>query len=123
MIVGEPQVRDLVGLTATHPADVPDRVQGVVARAEEATEAGNVALSCQGCNNHKYNKTEGVEPVSGASVTLFHPRRDRRDDHFAWSNDASHVVGLTPNGSRDRGDALSQPRGAGEPSTRLVRRG
>lgn len=24
----------------------------------------NLALSCQGCNNHKYNKTEGVDPIS-----------------------------------------------------------
>lgn len=43
------------------------------------TVADNLALSCQGCNNHKYNKVEGVDPVSGATVPLFHPRRDRWD--------------------------------------------
>jgi len=59
------------------------------------TEEDNLALSCQGCNNHKYNKTEGVDPVSGVTVLLFHPRRDHWTEHFAWSVDASHVVGLT----------------------------
>ena len=24
----------------------------------------NLAYACQGCNNHKYNKTEGLDPVS-----------------------------------------------------------
>ena len=62
------------------------------------TVAGNLALSCQGCNNHKYNKVEGVDPVSGATVPLFHPRRDRWDACFAWSHDATRVIGLTPPG-------------------------
>ncbi len=63
-----------------------------------ATVSGNLALSCQGCNNHKYNKTVGVDPVSGASVALFHPRSGRWDAHFAWSHDAARVIGLTPTG-------------------------
>jgi len=28
------------------------------------TVLANVALSCQGCNNHKYTKTEARDPVS-----------------------------------------------------------
>lgn len=32
------------------------------------TEPENLALSCQGCNNHKYNKTEGYDPVSRQTV-------------------------------------------------------
>jgi hypothetical protein len=63
-----------------------------------ATVEDNLALSCQGCNNHKYNKTEGVDPVSGASVALFHPRSDRWDAHFAWSHDTTQLLGLTPKG-------------------------
>jgi 5-methylcytosine-specific restriction endonuclease McrA len=38
------------------------------------TELENLALSCQGCNNHKYNKIEGYDPVSRQFVPLFHPR-------------------------------------------------
>lgn len=36
----------------------------------------NLALACQGCNNHKYNHTETVDPVSGLIVPLYNPRRD-----------------------------------------------
>ena len=66
-------------------------------RGGDSIEA-NLALSCQGCNNHKYNKTEGVDPISGATVALFHPRSDQWSAHFAWSHDATHVLGLTPTG-------------------------
>ncbi|NEO85320.1 MAG: hypothetical protein F6J87_13885 [Spirulina sp. SIO3F2] len=55
----------------------------------------NLALSCQGCNSHKYNKTEGVAPVSHQAVRLFHPRRDDWAVHFSWSDDYTMVIGLT----------------------------
>ncbi len=28
------------------------------------TTSNNLALSCQGCNNHKYTKTEGYDPYA-----------------------------------------------------------
>lgn len=31
----------------------------------------NLALSCQGCNNHKYNKLEAKDPVSGQKRCFF----------------------------------------------------
>ncbi|HLG16467.1 MAG TPA: HNH endonuclease signature motif containing protein [Blastocatellia bacterium] len=58
----------------------------------------NLALSCQGCNGHKYTKQKSPDPVTGDVVALFHPRRQRWRDHFAWSVDASLIVGLTPVG-------------------------
>jgi hypothetical protein len=58
----------------------------------------NLALSCQGCNNHKYDRTAGRDPVSGREVRLFHPRRDQWADHFAWADDGARVLGLTPTG-------------------------
>src|SRR5207253_9883496 len=54
--------------------------------------ATNLALSCQGCNNHKYNRTKAPDPVSGASLPLFHPRRHRWADHFAWSEGATRIL-------------------------------
>ena len=62
------------------------------------TAADNLALACQGCNNHKYTKTEAPDPATNAMVPLYHPRRDRWSDHFAWSEDATIVIGLTPMG-------------------------
>ena len=58
----------------------------------------NLALACQGCNNHKYTKTEASDPVSGAMAPLFHPRRQRWRDHFTWDNTYTVIIGLTPTG-------------------------
>lgn len=58
----------------------------------------NLALSCQGCNNRKFTSVEAEDPVNGERVSLFHPRRDRWDEHFAWNVDCTLVVGLTPTG-------------------------
>jgi hypothetical protein len=56
---------------------------------------GNLALSCQGCNNHKYNQTKARDPVSNEEVRLFNPRRDKWATHFAWTDDATQILGLT----------------------------
>lgn len=61
-------------------------------------DPGNLALACQGCNNHKYVRTEGVDPATGVVVPLFHPRRQRWRDHFAWSHDYTKLLGVTPVG-------------------------
>lgn len=68
-----------------------------VARGGGGTEE-NLALSCQGCNNHKFTKINAREPTSGIIVPLHHPRRDRWRDHFAWNHDATLIIGLTPSG-------------------------
>lgn len=62
------------------------------------TTLNHLALACQGCNNHKYAKIEGHDPVSGDSVPLYHPRRQRWRDHFAWNDDFTLIIGLTPTG-------------------------
>ena len=61
-----------------------------------ATQTENLALACSGCNAHKYNKTEGLDPVTGEVVALFHPRRDRWRDHFTWGSDFTTILGITP---------------------------
>lgn len=58
----------------------------------------NLALSCQSCNGHKYAKTEAPDPRSGKIVPLFHPRRQRWEEHFAWSADFTKILGKTPTG-------------------------
>ncbi|MGB3641130.1 MAG: HNH endonuclease [Rivularia sp. (in: cyanobacteria)] len=60
------------------------------------TTLDNLALSCQGCNNHKYNKIQGCDSVSGETVSLYHPRQELWNDNFAWNNDFTLVIGLTP---------------------------
>jgi HNH endonuclease len=63
-----------------------------------ATGLDNLALACSGCNGYKYDRIEGYDPVSEAQAPLYHPRRDSWREHFAWSQDHTHVVGLTPTG-------------------------
>jgi hypothetical protein len=70
-----------------------------------STVLGNLALACFGCNQRKHTKTDALDPVTGAAVPLFHPRRQRWVDHFAWNDDASLIIGLTPVG-RATVDAL-----------------
>ncbi len=44
-------------------------VEHIIARSQGGkTNLDNLALSCQGCNNHKYNKTEAKDLVSGNIV-------------------------------------------------------
>lgn len=61
-------------------------------------ETRNLALVCQGCSNHKYRKTEGLDTVGNQTVAFFNPRSDVWKEHFAWNEDASLLVGLTPQG-------------------------
>lgn len=74
-------------------------VEHAAPRAKGGTSAfANLALSCQGCNNHKYNHTEVPDPVSGALVPLYNPRQHRWAEHFAWSADTLLIVGTSPTG-------------------------
>jgi hypothetical protein len=62
------------------------------------TRAENLALACQGCNNHKATKTEAIDASSGLTVRLFHPRQDRWTEHFSWNADYTLLIGITPIG-------------------------
>lgn len=58
----------------------------------------NRAFCCQPCNNIKYNKVVGKDPVTGELVSLYHPRQQRWSDHFKWSEDFLRLEGLTATG-------------------------
>ena len=59
------------------------------------TSLDNLALACQGCNNHKYNKTYSSDPFTKQRVDLFHPRRHQWQEHFAWDEQFERILGLT----------------------------
>lgn len=63
-----------------------------------ATVMDNLALACSGCNSHKFSRHTAPDPIDGADTPLYHPRLQRWQDHFAWSEDFIEVVGITPTG-------------------------
>ena len=63
-----------------------------------ATEAGNLALSCGGCNSFKGARLAAPDPESGDMAPLYHPRQQRWAEHFRWSDDFLSLEGLTPTG-------------------------
>lgn len=63
-----------------------------------ATEEQNLAWACLGCNAYKQDSLRAIDPASGSDSVLFNPRKDRWPEHFAWSDDRTRVVGLTPAG-------------------------
>lgn len=77
----------------------PFSVEHIVPRtAGGVDDMDNLALACQGCNNRKYTSVEAVDPVTGRTVPLYHPRQRHWSEHFVWSDDSSLILGITPTG-------------------------
>jgi len=49
-----------------------------------ASNAGARVAAVNHCNLHKGPNMTGIDPVTGQSARLFHPRQDRWEDHFHW---------------------------------------
>lgn len=62
------------------------------------TTAENLALCCHGCNQHKSDRIFAHDPVTGSLVRLFHSREQHWVEHFAWNEDCTLRIGLTPTG-------------------------
>lgn len=58
----------------------------------------NLWLACHRCNEYKGARTRVVDPLTGAEVTFFNPRTQVWADHFKWSAEGTHLIGLTPFG-------------------------
>lgn len=53
----------------------------------------NLALACSHCNLHKGPNLTGIDPLTGAVESLFHPRRQQWSEHFASHGPV--LVGIT----------------------------
>ena len=53
-------------------------------------------MACHRCNLHKAPNLTGIDPLTLDVVQLFHPRRDRWDEHFRFKG--AQIEGLTPTG-------------------------
>lgn len=66
-------------------------------RGGKATR-GNLAFACSNCNGFKGQKINARDPLTGRTVRLFNPRRQRWSEHFEWSADGTLMLGLTATG-------------------------
>lgn len=77
-------------------ATQPHSIEHIRPRVRDGSnDPDNLALACQGCNNHKYAKVESVDELTNEIAPLFHPREMSWREHFAWSDDYSEVVPLS----------------------------
>jgi len=86
-------------LTPAGLTPAPFSAEHIVPRSKAGSHSQeNLALSCQGCNGHKAARTEARDPATRKLVGLFNPRRQRWSVHFAWSADATMMIGKSSTG-------------------------
>lgn len=77
----------------------PFHIEHIVARQHGGSAApDNLALACWTCNLKKGPNLTGVDPATGGITPLFHPRKDKWDEHFT-----AIAGGLLPAGIEIRG--------------------
>ena len=65
----------------------------------------NLWLVCETCNRAKSAKTGGFDSVTNSTALLFNPRTQNWQDHFAWGDNYTRIVG---NGTSIRMNLLIQ---------------
>jgi hypothetical protein len=73
----------------------PYCIDHVIAKKHHGpTSFENLALSCYWCNVFKGDNLSGIDPLTGAIVTLFNPRTQSWSEHFRWEGPV--LIGQTP---------------------------
>ena len=85
--------------TPTWLTGQPHEIDHILPRSEGGpTTSENLCLACGTCNGNKRTNTIGADPQTKQTVALFHPREQHWSEHFAWSEDGTNIIGLTPCG-------------------------
>ena len=104
-----PAVRELVRERAGRRCEychAPDEVTGGRYQVDHilprslggGDELANLAFGCSGCNLAKSNHVSGLDPETQEQVALFHPRKDRWVEHFAFARVIFELRGKTAKG-------------------------
>ncbi|ETX03565.1 HNH endonuclease [Candidatus Entotheonella palauensis] len=84
-------------LRQEHASFIPFHIDHIIPRKHDGDSSdSNLALACIHCNLHKSSNLSGIDPQNNDITTLFHPRRDQWDEHFAF--EGALIVGLTATG-------------------------
>lgn len=59
------------------------------------TIEGNLALSCTLCNQAKGSDIASIDPETGETIRLYHPRQDPWLEHFRFEADSGMIQPLT----------------------------
>ena len=62
------------------------------------TTISNCCRACRRCNEFKRDQTHTIDPLTGETVPLYHPRQHRWSEHFTWDQHGTRLLGLTPIG-------------------------
>lgn len=74
--------------------ETPFHVEHVIAQQHGGTDDfENLALACCWCNAIKGPNLASIDPDLGGLTRLFHPRKDRWEDHFR--RDGAYILGVT----------------------------
>lgn len=73
-----------------------ETIDHILPRSESgADNEANLCVSCWRCNLRKADRVTAVDPLTRRRARLYHPRRQRWFDHFAWSEDFTRLIGRT----------------------------
>lgn len=61
-------------------------------------DPSNLCLACWDCNLAKGAQIAATDPNARTLVTLYHPRRERWQDHFTWRDAGVLIGGRTATG-------------------------
>ena len=65
--------------------ELPFQIEHIIAKKHMGDDGDqNLALSCYNCNAFKGPNIAGIDPQPQQLTRLFHPRRDRWEEHFSW---------------------------------------
>lgn len=81
-------------------ANSPFHVEHIIPLSHGGVDdAENLALGCSACNLAKGPRIGVPDAGDAATIPLFHPRRDRWDEHFGWSEDGVTLLGRSAIGA------------------------
>jgi 5-methylcytosine-specific restriction endonuclease McrA len=85
------------GLHQKYSPLVPLQIEHIIPKKHGGgDDPQNLALACIDCNLSKGSNLSGIDPRTSRISELYHPRRDRWDDHF--ERRGPFIVGKTPIG-------------------------
>jgi hypothetical protein len=67
---------------------VPESLDGT-------SDIANLAYACFLCNRLKSNKLKVFDILTGKWIPLFNPRTDIWNEHFAWNEDTTKIIGIS----------------------------